>query len=298
MPAAERARALLRRLLVVVGLLFGIITATFVLFGVLPSDRAGVVRGGADHSLPIRYADYLRAVVLHLDLGRSAALHGTVRHAIIARLPASLSLLAGAVAVWLLALFARDGLATLRGGASRTRLATGLGVLLRAAPPYWLGLIAVYLFAQDIGRFALLPGAGSYVGLTRAPGHWAESLVMPWLVLGGSLAAISARAGEAPALPAPYLLAARSRGLGEPTVIGYAARGALAGLARRRLELGALVGGAVLVEVAFAIPGDGSLLAAALARGDVVTVQGVVLAATATVVVLRAAGAVRPRRAR
>ncbi len=60
-------------------------------------------------------------------------------------------------------------------------------------PDFWLGLVVLFLFANDIGRFHVFPGAGSYVGLTVSPVHWFTSLLMPWFVLASTSAAVYSR---------------------------------------------------------------------------------------------------------
>src|SRR5579875_1887609 len=98
MPRSEPVRAAGRRLGTLVGLMVGAITVTWLVFGLLAADRAGTAQAGR-HVWILRYLAYLRAVVLHLDLGRSTASGRPVLGELVARLPASLSLLAGGAAV-------------------------------------------------------------------------------------------------------------------------------------------------------------------------------------------------------
>ncbi len=85
-----------------------------------------------------------------------------------------------------------------------------------SAPEYWLGLIALYLFAADIGKVKVFPGAGSYVGLTSDPWKWFTSLLLPWLVLAAGSAAIYARlmrGSLTETMGEDYIRTARAKGL-------------------------------------------------------------------------------------
>jgi peptide/nickel transport system permease protein len=69
----------------------------------------------------------------------------------------------------------------------------GTALFFVSMPVYWLGLIVLFLFASDIGRFPILPGANSYVGITTDAGKWFTALLLPWFVLAATEAAIYSR---------------------------------------------------------------------------------------------------------
>ena len=69
----------------------------------------------------------------------------------------------------------------------------GVALVFVSMPVFWLGLVVLFLFADDIGRFHLLPGANTYTGLTVSPTDWFTSLIMPWFVLAATSAAVYSR---------------------------------------------------------------------------------------------------------
>jgi peptide/nickel transport system permease protein len=248
---------------------------TYVLFGVFP-DRVAGVRG----SLP----DYLKATFLHLNVGYSQQRHSSVLSLIGARLPATASLVLGALLLWVLVAIPVAVVTAVRRGTRLDRAFASATVVLGSAPAFWLGLLGLYLFASEVGQFPFLPGAKSYVGLTVNPGKWFTSLILPWLAIAltqGAIASLLLRRELTGLSERDYLIAARARGVPERTVVWrHAARAAAAPALRAvGFELGALIGAAVVVEAAFSIPGVGMLVYESIRRGDLVTVEGTVLLA-------------------
>ncbi|HEX3801878.1 MAG TPA: ABC transporter permease [Solirubrobacteraceae bacterium] len=279
-----------RRVLRGVLALLLVVVVAYGLFAVLPDQGAGV-----HGSLP----DYLKAIFLHLNLGYSQQQHSSVLSLIVARLPATASLVLGALLLWMVVAIPVAIVTAVRRGTRFDKAFAGAAVVLGSAPAFWLGLLGLYLFAQDVGQFSFLPGAKSYVGLTADPGKWFTSLILPWLAIGltqGALASVLLRRDLSGLSERDYLIAARARGVPERTVVWrHAARAAAAPLLRAvGLELGALIGAAVVVEAAFSIPGVGMLVYESIRRGDLVTVEGtVVLAGLFMVLVNMAVDVVR-----
>lgn len=295
-----------RRLLWGVVLLFGVCALTFVLFDVLPSGEPARLRAGRtatprviahvrrelglDKPIYTQFYDYVKGVVLHFDLGYSFYSHASVSSLIAERLPATISLALGAVVIWLAVGVAIGIVSAVRRRSWLDHTAMGGALVLISAPEFWLGLVALFLFAQDIGRFPLLPGAGSYTGLLADPGKWLGSLVLPWLVLAAGFAAIYARLLRGSLLEAlgeDHIRTARAKGLRERRVIvRHGVRGAIMPLISvLGLDLGTLLGGALLIEVVFDIPGVGRLNYDAIAQSDFPIVQGTVLLAALFIVV-------------
>jgi peptide/nickel transport system permease protein len=151
-----------------------------------------------------------------------------------------------------------------------------------SAPVYWLGLVALYLFASDIGIFPLFPGSGSYEPLTENPAAWFTSLLMPWAVLAISFAAFYSRllrGNLREVLGEDYMRTARAKGLPERTIVlKHGLRAAITPIITVfGLDLGILLGGAILTETVFNIPGIGRLSYEAIVRSDLPVIQGTVL---------------------
>ncbi len=296
-----------RRLLWVVALLFLVSLITFVVFYVFPSGDPAVLRAGTKANsatiaavrkqmglrdpVLVQYFHYMRNLVLHFDFGTSYFYNGTkVRTLIFERLPATFSLAVGAVVVWLLVSFPVGILSAVRQHGVFDRVATGISLVFLSMPPYFLGLVALYLFASDVGRWKLLPGQGSYVPISEDPGEWLTSLVMPWLVLAASFSAVYSRllrANMVEALSADYIRTARAKGLRERSVVlRHGARSALTPVATvLGIDIGLLLGGAILTETVFNIPGVGRLSYDAIQNQDIPTIQGTVLFAAFFIIV-------------
>jgi peptide/nickel transport system permease protein len=297
---------IVRRLLWGLLLLLLVSALTFVIFYVLPSADPAQLRAGRsgspatiaairhdlglDRPITAQYWTYLTRLVLHGDLGYSYYSSASVRSLIGDRIGATTSLALGAVVVWLLASVPIGVISAVRPRSWLDRLTMGGALLALSLPVYWVGLVALYLFSDDIGKWPLLPGAGSYVPLGQSPWHWFTSLVMPWLVLASTYAAIYARllrGNLIETLSEDYVRTARAKGVAERRVIlrhGLPpAAGPLMTLAG--LDLGLLLGGAVLTETVFGIPGIGRLNYEAILHADYPVIQGTVLLAAMFVIV-------------
>ena len=286
-----------RRLLWTLLLLWVVSGITFIVFNVLPSADPALLRAGRraepeivqniretfglDKPLYVQYWKYMKDVFLHFDFGRSYRNDVNVRDQLLDRLPNTLLLIAGAVVVWLAIGLTVGMISAVKRGTILDRFSMTLALICISAPVYWLGLVVLYLFSDDIGRFPLLPGSGSF-SLADNPLAKAESLLMPWFVLATAFAAIYARLFRANLLEVmgeDYIRTARAKGLSERRVIfHHGARSALTPIVTvLGLDIGILVGGAILTESVFNIPGIGRLTFDAIQRGDIITVQGATL---------------------
>jgi peptide/nickel transport system permease protein len=292
-------RYVIRRLLWGVALLIIVAALTFVLFRVLPTGNPAVLRAGKDpqprlikeievvlglnRPLIVQFWDYLKEVFLHFNLGYSYYSSESVRSLIAERLPETLSLTIGAAVLWLVGGLSVGIVSALRRHSLLDRAAMGTSLVLISAPEFWLGLIFLYLFASDIGRFKIFPGAGSYVGITSDPWKWFTSLIMPWFVLAAGSAAVYARlmrGSLSETMREDYIRTARAKGLPERQVVRQGVRAAINPLFTLfGLEVGVLLGGTVLVETVFNIPGIGRLAYGAITSSDFPIIQGTVLLA-------------------
>src|SRR5450755_921325 len=292
------AKYIIRRLLWVIVLLFLVTLLTFVVFYLLPSADPATLRAGRQpspalvaqirHNLGLdkpwytQYFNYMRALVLHFDFGYSYQSNVAVRTLIFSRLPATISLTVGAAVVWLISGIAVGIISAVRRRSKFDRAAMGSALVAISAPVFWLGLLSLFLFADDIGKIPIFPGAGSYVPLSQNPEKWFTSLIMPWFVLAASFAAIYARllrANLIEVMSEDYIRTARAKGLTERRVIfHHGVRSAITPIVTAAgLDVGVLLGGAILTETVFNIPGVGRLAYDSILAGDLPMIQGTVL---------------------
>jgi peptide/nickel transport system permease protein len=294
------ARYIVRRLAGMVLLLLFVSAITFLIFNVFPATDPAVLRAGRqptpelierirqdlglDRPVPVQFADYIYNIFAHLDFGRSYQTNQDVLPLILDDLPATISLAVGAVVVWLAVGLTIGIISAVRRGTWLDRTVISLSLIAISAPVYWLGLVALYLFAPDFGVFGLsfLGGQGSYKPLSEDPVQWFKSLILPWLVLATSFAAIYARllrGSLIEVLGEDYIRTARAKGLEERRVIlRHGVRSAITPVVTvLGLDIGILLGGAILTESVFNIQGIGRLAYEAITRGDLPIVQGTVL---------------------
>jgi peptide/nickel transport system permease protein len=299
-------RYIIRRVLWGVLLLILASALMFVLFRILPTGDPARLRAGRDpsprviaeihHNLGLdkplitQFWLYMKGIFLHFDLGFSYYSGASVKSLIFNRIPATLSLVLGGAILWLVSGIAIGIISARRAGSLIDRTTMGGALVLLSAPEYWLGLIVLYLFAADIGRFPIFPGAGSYVGLTSNPWEWFTSLLLPWFVVAAGNAAVYARlirGSLIETMDEDYIRTARAKGLSERRVVmRHGVRSAINPiLTIFGLDIGILLGSSVLVETVFNIPGIGRLNYAAITHSDFPIVQGTVLLAALFIIV-------------
>ena len=303
------ARYITRRLIGMLLLLILVSAVTFIIFNVFPSTDPAALRAGrqptpevierirADLGLDrpkiVQFADYIYRVFVFQDLGQSFQTNKDVLDHIMENLPATISLALGGVIVWLTFGLSIGMISAVKHRSVFDRASIGLSLVAISAPVYWLGLVALYLFAPDFGVFGLefLGGQGSYVPFSEDAGQWLKSLVLPWFVLATAFAAIYARLLRGSLLEVlgeDYIRTARAKGLSERRVIvKHGVRSAITPVVTvLGLDLGILLGGAILTESVFNIPGIGRLAYDAILRGDLPIVQGTVLFGAFFIVVM------------
>jgi peptide/nickel transport system permease protein len=294
------ARYIARRLLGMILLLIVVSGVTFFIFNVFPSTDPAALRAGRqptpeviaairedlglDRPLIVQFGSYIWGVFAHQDFGRSYVSNVDVLDEILRDLPATISLAIGGVVVWLTFGLSIGIISAVRHRTVFDRVAIGLSLIAISAPVYWLGLVALYLFAPDFGVFGLgfVGGQGSYKPFSDNPSEWFQSLILPWFVLATTFAAVYARLLRGSLLDVlgeDYIRTARAKGLNERTVIlKHGVRSAITPVVTvLGLDIGILLGGAILTESVFNIPGIGRLAYDAITRGDLPIVQGTVL---------------------
>jgi len=290
-------RYIVRRVLWILFLMVLITFITFIIFTVLPSTDPATLKAGRNatperiasirHTLGLdkpwyeQYWIYLKRLVLHFDFGHSYTNDADVKTLLFDRIPNTLFLVIGAAILWLIAGLVIGSISAVKRGSAADRIAMGGALVAISAPVYWLGLVSLYLFANDIGVVKIFPGVGSY---QTAHGFFAKipTLILPWIVLAAAFTAIYARlmrGNMIEVLSEDYIRTARAKGLKERAVIvRHAARSALTPVITVfGIDVGVLMGGAILTETVFNINGVGRLSFDAIQRNDLPTIQGATL---------------------
>jgi ABC-type dipeptide/oligopeptide/nickel transport system permease component len=236
---------------------------------------------GFDRPLPEQYARFLLRA-LHGDFGRSLRHQQPTLPLVLARVPATVKLALAAMALAVALALPLGIVSALRRNSVFDTLAMTLALSGQCMPTFWLGILLILVFA---------------VLLRWVPVYGAEglaALALPALTLGVWAMARTARITRSSMLeilPQDFLRTARAKGLGERTVIlRHALRnGAIPIVTAIGLELGNLLGGAVITEAVFAYPGVGRLAVEAVVNKDVPLLQAVVVTVAATLILLNAA---------
>jgi peptide/nickel transport system permease protein len=215
---------------------------------------------GLDRPRPVQYALYVSRVARG-DFGRSFAFNRPAVEVVLERLPATLLLTAAAVVIGVGVGMPAGVAAAFKASGPLDRLVMALVLLGQSVPTFWLGLLMIRIFAVKL-RWVPVSGYGG-----------ALNLVMPALALGLYLAALLARLTRSEMLEAlaqDYVRTARAKGLSERVVtVAHALKNALLPIVTLiGLQIGALLGGAVVTETVFAWPGIGSLVLDAILRKD------------------------------
>ena len=282
-----------RRLLSALVVITGVAALVFVLIHVVPGDPVEVLVGesasaadrdalrrslGLDAPLGAQLLGYVRSLV-SLDLGTSIHSQRPVTELLAERLPATLALAAAALMVSVTLALPLGVVAAARHGSRWDLRAMIFALAGSSVPPFVLGPALVLVFSVGLGW---LPVSGRE-GLA--------SLVLPALTLGMALAAVLARMTRSALLETlaeDYVRTARAKGADERTVLLRHAlpNAALPIVTVLGLQLGALLGGAVITETVFAWPGVGQLTVEAVQRRDYPVVQGCVLLVSLAYVVV------------
>jgi peptide/nickel transport system permease protein len=291
-----------RRLVWMVFLLFTITLITFVIFSVLPSGDPAVARAGRqpspeaielirrrfglDKPLHIQFINYIGDILPFVGgngvyFGFSYQNSTDVLPEILKRLPTTLFLTAGAVVIWLAIGIPLGVLTAIKAGTWVDKFSMALALIFISAPVYFFGLVALFLFDDQIGKWKILPGNSAYDAASGFLGK-SEALIMPWVVLAAAFAAIYARflrGNLIDTLQEDYIRTARAKGLSERRVVfRHGVRAAITPIVTLLgLDIGILLGGAILTETVFNIPGIGRYAYNAIVQSDLPVIQGTVL---------------------
>ncbi len=240
---------------------------------------------GLDRPLPVQYVDWLTSA-FQGDLGRSWFTGQLVSTGVSGRLAVTLSIVLGATIIAAIVSVILGVLAARRGGWI-DNVVQFISVIGFAIPSFLIALVLVITFAINLRLFK----ATGYIPITTSFGGWVTSVTLPIIALAiGAIATVSqqVRGSVVDAMSKDYVRTLRSRGLGTNRVIykhvlRNAGGPALAVLA---VQFIGLLGGAVIIEQIFALPGIGQLAVQATTSGDIPIVMGVVIATAIIVVVV------------
>lgn len=278
----------MRRLVATIPTLFVVSLVIFAIIHLAPGDPAQLLLGedatpealaslrselGLDKPLPVQYLAWLIAFVRG-DLGRSLATHEPVTSAIASRIPVTLELAVFAMLVALAIGIPLGVLAALRRNSALDLFATGFALAGVSLPTFVFALLGILIFSLWL---RVLPPSG-YVPVWQDPLANLRLMLMPSVVLGAALAGVLARltrSGMLEVLGADFVRTARAKGLGERAVLfHHALRNAMLPVVTIvGLEIGALLGGAIVTETVFTLPGVGKLVIDAIFARDFPIVQ-------------------------
>ncbi|WP_110340018.1 ABC transporter permease [Prauserella flavalba] len=285
-------RFVARRIVTAPIVLFGVILLVFLIVDLSPNDPARASLGlfaseearerfaaanGLDDPVWVRFWRFI-VNLLHLDLGSSVVRPEPVAHLIGAAFPVTLQLmlLATVIAVFLSLLL--GVLAAQTDGRLVDRTIGGLAALFQAAPPFWVGLMFIQLFAVALG---VLP-SGGYFPIGDGVRYWFSSIIGPATVLALPFTAAMTRivrASVADELAKDYVRTAKGAGIPWSTIMvrNVLRNSLISPVTVLGLYIGGLMSGAIVVESVFNLPGMGTLLVSGADQGDLGVVRGVAI---------------------
>jgi peptide/nickel transport system permease protein len=283
---------LLRRLFVSVVTLFVISLIVFTGVRLIPGDPARVLAGtdaddagleeirekyGLNDPIPVQYLRWV-SLALRGDLGESIRTREPVARTVATKLPITIQLACFSVLIALAIAIPAGVFSALRRNTVWDLLANGVSLCGLSVPNFWLGIMLILLLSVRLGW---LPASG-FVPFFQDPLGNLQRMLMPAFVLGSGLAAVlmrQTRNSMIEVMSADYIRTAYSKGLAQPAVVlRHAIRNGLIPVVTvLGLQMGALMGGAVVTEQIFVVPGFGRLVVEAVFTRDYPLVQGVVL---------------------
>jgi peptide/nickel transport system permease protein len=301
---------IVRRILLAVMTLMLVASAIFIIFFALPhsggrrppggvSPTAVLLAGrnatlaqmrqidralGLDRPLYEQIGRYLWRL-LHGDLGFSYAAGAPVSRLVEPAIPPTLSIAVGASLVWVIGGTVVGTVSARRRGTAWDRATMMLAWAGQSIPVFVLSLLALAFLFKYTGIYA----GNRYVGLTTSPVRWLEAMWLPWLCLAFPLIAIYARVVRGSMLQVEqedYMKTAVAKGLDERQVLKHQLRAGLTPVVTMYgLDLGILIGGSIIIEQIFKIPGLGNLLLASRTFYDFPLMSGIVMLGSTAIIV-------------
>ncbi len=299
-------RFLIRRTVFGIFTLWVILTLVFILYFVAPHDVARNLAGraatpallanirhtlGLDQPIIVQYWNYLVRLA-HFDFGTSFLNRLPVTTIMARAVTVDISLAIGAAIIWMALGISVGVLAARRPRSIWDRGATVFVLTGISMPTFILGLLLIYVFFYilTVHGITFFPQPGTYVPITTNPLEWARDLILPWITLALISAATYSRLTRSSLLDTlgeDYIRTARAKGLSERRVVyRHALRSALTPIVTQfGIDFATVLGGAIVTESVFGLPGLGLKVVQSIGLQDLPTVIGIVLLASAFVVV-------------
>ena len=243
-----------------------------------------------DRPLWVQYGHFVW-LLLHGNLGYSFYHDQSVNTILKAAFPITLSLVLGAAILWVVMGVLSGVVSAVRARSLADRTFTGLALLFYSMPTFVLGLLFLLIFYYEltIHGIAAFPGSG-FTPFSVSPYEWFRGLILPWFTLALVSAATYTRLTRGSMLDVmgeDYIRTARAKGLSERRVIfRHSLRAALTPIVTQfGLDVGILLGGAIITEYVFGMPGMGFTAVQAITQQDLPVIIGVVIVAATAVVV-------------
>jgi peptide/nickel transport system permease protein len=244
-----------------------------------------------DRPIYVQYGHFIW-LLLHGNLGYDYYHSQSVNTVLKAAFPITLSLVIGAAVLWLIMGLASGIVSAVKTRSIWDRTFTVLALTFYSMPTFVLGLLLILglYYELTIHHIGIFPAPGTWVSFTSNPLKWAQGLLLPWLTLALVSAATYTRLTRGSMLDVfgeDYIRTARSKGMSERRLIlRHNLRSALTPVVTQfGLDVGVLIGGAVITETVFGLPGLGYTAVNAINQQDLPVVIGVVIVASAGVII-------------
>ena len=278
-------RYIFKRILMMIPVLLGVLFLVFTMNEISPGDPAAMIAGdaasvevveqiredlGLNKPLPVRFFNYTKNLVLHGDLGTSYKTKRPVLDEVMDRLPTTILLSLASAAFAVLLSIPIGIISAIKQNTWIDNLLMVLALIGVAMPAFWQGLMTIILFSVKLGWF---PSSGF-----TTPAHW----FMPVLTIGtGAMASLVriTRSSMLEVIRQDYIRTARAKGQTErKVIISHALRNSMIPIITAiAIQLGSMLGGAIVTETVFAIPGIGMLMIQSIKARDYPTIQGAVV---------------------
>lgn len=281
----DMTKYVLKRLLILIPTLLGVSFIVFLLLYLSPGDAALAVAGpnatkeavdairenlGLNEPFLLQYLNYLKNLIFHFDLGTSYHSGRSVSEALLRVFPTTIKLAGGALVIAIIFGIIFGVIAALKKNTFIDSIITALGMVGLAMPIFWSGLLLIIVFST---KLKILPASGF---------SSIKHMILPWLALGFQSSAVimrMTRSAMLDVLDKDYIRTAYAKGLSKPKIIFvHALKNAMIPVITTiGLQAGGLLGGSILTETIFSIPGIGRLMVDSIKTRDYPIILGAIM---------------------